>query len=129
MKVLLVEDDALVRFVVSEMLEELGMECVSCADGSECLDQFDDEVRSFNMIILDIHMPVKSGLDVVREIREGECKWPTDIPIIALTADSYWQEDKRASDIGFTGVLAKPVTTGALRACMEQTRRAGSPLA
>lgn len=80
MKILVVEDDQMIREGICEYLSEFGYSVIEASDGSEALDSFSESV---NLVILDIQIPFINGLDVLREIRKK-----SNLPILILTAFS-----------------------------------------
>ncbi len=120
MKVLLAEDDDLARFMMSEMLDELGFDFDSCADGIECVDRVISEPNSYALVLMDIHMPNRTGIEAAQMIRAIQSDPPNNLPIIAVTADRNWQNPKRASEVGFTDVLPKPVSMNSLSAQLSR---------
>lgn len=80
MKILIVEDDQVIREGVSEYLKEFGYSMEEAADGKEALEKFDS---SIDLVILDIQIPFINGLDVLKEIRKK-----SELPILILTAFS-----------------------------------------
>lgn len=80
MKILVVEDDQMIREGICEYLSEFGYSVIEASDGSEALDSFSESV---NLVILDIHIPFINGLDVLKEIRKK-----SNLPILILTAFS-----------------------------------------
>ena len=66
MKILVVEDDRMIREGIKEYLSEFGYSVIEASDGIEALDKFNSEV---SLVILDIQIPFKNGLEVLREIR------------------------------------------------------------
>jgi len=84
-KVLLVEDDHSTQFMMAEMLDAVGVEFEVANDGQECIDKLGSDAARFDAVFLDIHMPRKSGLDALLEIRSDTKDPPKNIHIIALT--------------------------------------------
>lgn len=80
MKILVVEDDRMIREGIKEYLSEFGYSVIEASDGIEALDKFNSEV---SLVILDIQIPFKNGLEVLREIR-GK----SNLPVLILTAFS-----------------------------------------
>ncbi|NSX54622.1 response regulator [Parasulfitobacter algicola] len=113
-KVLLAEDNEMMRFMLSEMLEELEYDFDVCRDGQECLTMLNDAPNDYAIVLMDIHMPFKSGLDAVSEIRNSNLHPPKGIPVIAVTADQHWQHLERCIKIGFNDVMPKPVSMNRL---------------
>lgn len=107
MKILVVEDDRMIREGIKEYLAEFGYSVIEAADGKEALDKFSD---SINLVILDIQIPFINGLDVLKEIRKK-----SSLPILILTAFS--DEDYKID--AFThladGYIEKPFSLPVLK--------------
>lgn len=109
-RILLVEDDPSTRFLLSEMVDELGYDCDQAQDGRDCLRQINDDPGRYDLILMDIHMPAVSGLEASHSIRTAETDPPRSIPIIAVTADAQWHSRPKCRAAGFDDVVGKPVT-------------------
>ena len=109
-KILVAEDDALTRFMMCEMLDELELDYETAKNGAECEHLIDARPDDYALVLLDIHMPQKTGLEVTQSIRSTRQDPPRDIPIIAVTADQHWQNRARCVEIGFTDVMSKPIS-------------------
>jgi CheY-like chemotaxis protein len=113
--VLVAEDETDLRKMMKILLEIHGFEVIEAADGYEAVEKAVDE--SPNLILMDMAMPVMSGLDSAKTIRlHAELN---NIPIIAVTAygDFY---NERARDAGCTDVLRKPLDFGQLKPMVER---------
>ena len=118
--VLHVDDDPVNLRVVEEILTAFGHRAVKALGGPEALEQLSSQ--AFDVVLMDIHMPEMSGIEVMKRIRER----PTpdrDTPIIALTADILSREPAEYLALGFNGFLPKPVMVQGLIASV--TRAAG----
>ncbi|WP_092066755.1 response regulator [Poseidonocella pacifica] len=124
LSVLVVEDDAQSRFMVTEMLDELGYEFHEACNGAEGIERSLDLSDKIDLILMDIHMPLKSGDEAVSEIRTSLQDPPKGIPIIAVTADTAWHNRDYVQSRGFDGVLSKPVSLSRLRSTLEAVRAA-----
>ena len=80
MKILIVEDDNMIREGLSEYLSEFGYTVIQAKDGREALSEFNSDI---NLVILDIQIPFINGLEVLKEIRKK-----SNLPILILTAFS-----------------------------------------
>ena len=118
-KVLLVEDDHTTQFMMTEMLDAFGVDFEIANDGQECVDKLEHDAHRFDAVLLDIHMPRKSGLDALSEIRADENDPPKNIHVIALTADASWHNKSRIKEFGFDDLLTKPVTMEKIRAVLN----------
>lgn len=108
LKVLIVDDDATNRLVLSTLLDELGMSAASAHDGLEAIEAFRGE--PWDVILMDIHMPNMDGLEASRAIRA--CERAEDrprTPIIAVTASVLAHETEQYRAAGMDGCVPKPV--------------------
>lgn len=107
MKILVVEDDQMIREGIKEYLSEFGYNVIEAADGNAALDRFNESV---NLVILDIQIPFINGLDVLKEIRKR-----SNLPVLILTAFS--DEDYKIE--AFThladGYIEKPFSLPVLK--------------
>jgi PAS domain S-box-containing protein len=83
-RVLLVDDEAVVRQVASQMLRRMGLEVVEAADGSAALDVLQHQGRTFALVLLDLTMPRMDGAEVFRRVRQH---WP-DLPVVLCSGYS-----------------------------------------
>jgi two-component system, sensor histidine kinase len=115
-RVLLVEDNAINREVAAALLQSFGARVVTANDGSIALDLV--QLDAFDIVLMDLQMPVMDGLAATRAIRA----LGIDLPIIGLTANAYAEDRQRCLDAGMTDFVAKPVTRdklgSMLRGCM-----------
>jgi len=118
-KVLLVEDDRSTQFMMTEMLDAVGVDFEIANDGQECVEKLESNASRFDAILLDIHLPRKSGLDALIEIRADENDPPKNIHIVALTADTSWHSRARIEEVGFNDLLIKPVTMENIKAILN----------
>jgi CheY-like chemotaxis protein len=101
-RVLLIDDDAEVRDVYRQSLEEGDHEVVALGDGREAVARF--RKGKFDIVITDLSMPGMSGFDVAREVRRIK----PDVPVILLSGWSIEQDDEKVRSAGITQVLIKP---------------------
>jgi signal transduction histidine kinase/ActR/RegA family two-component response regulator len=106
LRVLLVDDNATNRQVARLFLASLHVEIVEAENGAEALDQLDR--RPFDVVLLDVHMPVMDGVETIRRIRESIAPW-SSTPVIAMTADAMEGDRERFVAMGMTDYIAKPV--------------------
>jgi CheY-like chemotaxis protein len=122
-KVLHVDDDPMNLRVVQEILSAFGHEAVMAASGAEALAWLSAE--RFDLMLLDIHMPGMTGLEVVEalRVRTGPER---STPVIALTADVYSRRPAEYLALGFNDFVSKPILVAGL---MSAIRRHAAPLA
>jgi CheY-like chemotaxis protein len=102
--VLLVEDTDDTRELMRLMLEMLGHNVIEAADGQEAVDIA--QGNGFDLVLMDIAMPVKDGIEATREMKQIDKI--SDVPIIAITAHSDKYKDE-ALEAGVTEIVKKPV--------------------
>jgi len=105
--VLVAEDNRTNRKVVAKMLERAGHRVQLVENGEEALDALDD--HKFDVVLMDINMPVLSGLEAARMYRVTNLGGPM-VPLIALTADATPQTRDLCRDAGFQAHLTKPIS-------------------
>ena len=119
-KVLLIEDDEFTRFMMREIISGLGAEVEIASNGIEGCKLLDAQPEEFGLVLMDLHMPVLSGIDAARRIRGLDSDPPSDVPIIAVTADVNYHDDARIEQLGMDGFASKPVSPGQLLALIDR---------
>lgn len=104
-KILLVEDDTSLGFIISDQLKANGYEVTLCSDGLEGFQRFNDS--TYHLCILDVMMPKKDGFTLAKDIR----KMNTEIPILFLTAKSMTEDKVEGFNSGGDDYLTKPFST------------------
>jgi PAS domain S-box-containing protein len=124
LRVLLAEDHPVNRKVVQLILAPLGAEVTLAADGEQALRAFEE--GTFDLVLMDMQMPVMDGLAATRALRqrESEAGRPAT-PVIMLSANAMPQHRQEALDAGADLHLAKPVTAAALIAAVRQALQPG----
>jgi len=105
-RVLVVEDNAINRLYVEELLCELGMDAVLAEGGEQALRLLQEQ--EFDCVLMDVQMPGMDGIEATHRIRQSGSPWQ-DIPIIALTAYAMKGDSERFLKEGMDEYLAKPV--------------------
>lgn len=108
--VLLVEDNQINRMVMVHILKKWGM-TVDCAiNGQEAVDQFmSSSAEFYNVILMDVRMPIMNGLQATQIIRNSEHTDAQKIPIIALSANAFLEDERLSLSSGMNRHLSKPV--------------------
>jgi CheY-like chemotaxis protein/nitrogen-specific signal transduction histidine kinase len=123
LRVLLVDDNAINRHVARLLLAPTGVIITEATNGKEALDRLAEQ--RFDLVLLDVHMPVMDGAEAIKHIRAAEAPW-RDIPVIALTADAMSGDRERLLSMGMTGYASKPIDQAALvneiRRVMDRSR-------
>jgi PAS domain S-box-containing protein len=122
-RILLAEDHEVNQLLVHAMLTQGGHEVVLVENGEEALeavrDSFDRGV-SFDLVLMDMQMPIMDGLTATRAIREMEKPTGRRVPIVALTANAFASDLESCSAAGMDGHVAKPVSMEALLAAVDR---------
>ncbi len=119
-KVLVVDDDAETRMIMSDFLSQLDINHTLVASAGECLARLVRDPEEYSMVLMDIHMPAVSGIDASTWINDSDIDPPRNIPIIALTGDEAYHDEKIIAKFGMRGVLAKPVTMNGLQETLRR---------
>ena len=110
MRILLVEDNELNMEIAQYILENSGIEVKTAENGQIAVELFQKNAPgTFDAILMDVTMPVMDGLTATRVIRGLERTDAADIPIIAMTANAYEEDIKKARDAGMNLHLSKPI--------------------
>ncbi|MEL6564601.1 MAG: response regulator [Pseudomonadota bacterium] len=119
-KVLLIEDDEFTRFMMREIISGLGAEVEIASNGDEGCRMLADKPDDFGLVLMDLHMPVMSGIDATHKIRKDVQGPPRQVPIIAVTADVTYHDSSRIEELGMNGYASKPVSPGTLMSLIDQ---------
>jgi DNA-binding response OmpR family regulator len=108
-KILLVEDDTSLGFVIADQLKSDGYHVTLCTDGADGFKRFNEEV--FHLCIFDVMMPKKDGFSLAKDVR----KMNTDIPILFLSAKSMTEDKVEGFKAGGDDYLTKPFSVEELQ--------------
>ncbi|MDD6094211.1 MAG: response regulator [Clostridia bacterium] len=109
-RVLLAEDNELNREIAMEILGEYGMKIETAENGAIAVEKVaGSEPGYYDLVLMDIQMPVMDGSQATRKIRELENPKLSSIPIIAMTANAFDDDRKAAEECGMNGFLSKPI--------------------
>jgi signal transduction histidine kinase/ActR/RegA family two-component response regulator len=118
-RVLVVEDLATNRIVIKTMLKRLGIDCDDASNGEEAVKRIQSDAVGYDLVLMDIQMPVMDGLKATELIRQ----WERDhakarTPIAALTAGAYAEDRQNCKDAGMDDYLTKPIVVVELKAVL-----------
>jgi signal transduction histidine kinase/CheY-like chemotaxis protein len=108
LRILVAEDNKVNQVVVSRMLERDGHTVAIAADGQQAVEMCSS--GAFDLVLMDVHMPVLDGFEATARIRESERAKGIRTPLIALTANAMNGDRKRCLGAGMDGYLSKPVS-------------------
>jgi PAS domain S-box-containing protein len=117
-RILLVEDNITNQQVALGILKKLGLSADAVANGQEALDAI--EAIPYDLVFMDVQMPVMDGLEATREIRKGSDPFISCIPIIAMTAAAMHGDRDTCLAAGMNDYITKPVAAPALVKVLEK---------
>ncbi|HUA17245.1 MAG TPA: response regulator [Bryobacteraceae bacterium] len=120
LRILLAEDNAVNQKVASRLLESRGHLVSVAGDGVQALAAL--EQQSFDLVLMDVQMPVMDGLEATAQLRRREAGTGSHMPVIAMTAHAMAGDRQRFLDSGMDGYIAKPVHAHELFEAIETVR-------
>jgi len=117
LRVLVADDNPINQAVARAVLEAAGVDVQCAPDGAQALEQL--RLEAFDLVLMDVHMPIMDGIEAVGRIRAGQAGRP-DVPVVALTADAMPGEAERLKALGFDALQHKPVQPAALIGAIAQ---------
>lgn len=116
-KILVIDDDILIRTMVRKELQNLGYEVEVSSDGDRGLSRL--AIECYDMVVTDLNMPNMSGLEVISHIR-GSDKKCSNMPILCITGDETESLKQQAKDAGANGWIQKPLNPGTWGATLSK---------
>ena len=114
-QILLVEDNELNREIAQEILREYGFRVDTAENGAVAVEKVSTAAPgSYDLVLMDIQMPVMDGYTATRQIRALENPALAGVPILAMTANAFDEDRRRAMESGMNGFLSKPIVIGDL---------------
>ena len=121
LRVLVAEDNATNRRLISRLLEKKGHQVTLARDGIEALATLNE--ADFDLVLMDVQMPNLDGLQATAAIRKGQTRHGREIPIIALTAHAISGYRETCLQAGMDGYLSKPIQMEELLTVLNQVRQ------
>lgn len=126
MKLLCAEDNELNAEILTELLKLEGAECTICENGEKAVEAFEkSEPGDYDMILMDIQMPVMNGYEATKAIRRSSHKSAKTIPIIAMTANAFSEDIQVSLASGMNAHVSKPVDMKVLKKKIMNIRFGG----
>jgi CheY-like chemotaxis protein len=120
-RVLLVEDNEINREIAVEILSDADLVVEEAEDGSLAVDRLLEKGAGYyKLVLMDIQMPIMDGYTATRTIRSFEDKELAGIPIVAMTANAFDEDRKKAMEAGMNAHIAKPINVDMLLDTLEQ---------
>ncbi|MDE5861904.1 MAG: response regulator [Ruminococcus sp.] len=124
MKILLVEDNELNQEIAMAILENVGFIIDTADDGTVAVDMIKNKpADAYDLILMDIQMPIMNGYEATKIIRELDDKTKADIPIVAMTANAFDEDRQEAINAGMNGHIAKPINIDMLMETLKNILR------
>ena len=117
---LLAEDIEINREIVTAFLEERGMDVDCAPDGRAAVETFLRDPARYDIVFMDVHMPVMDGLEATRAIRALELPRARTVPIVAMTANAFVEDVRRCLEAGMDDHIAKPIDLDTLYRIAEK---------
>ncbi len=125
-RVLLAEDNEINREIALELLGMANLQIETVENGRQAVERFAQTAPDYyDMILMDIQMPVMNGLDATRAIRALDCADAQDIPIVAMTANAFVEDVKNSLDAGMNAHIAKPLDMNQVYSTLDFFLRRG----
>lgn len=110
LRFLCAEDNELNAEILTELLHMEGAECTICPNGQEIVRAFEQsQPGDYDMILMDVQMPIMDGYDATRAIRKGRHPLAKEIPIVAMTANAFSEDVQKSLNAGMNAHISKPV--------------------
>ena len=123
MKFLCAEDNEINSEILQMLLESKGATCTIYPDGQQIVDAFAKvKPGDYDMILMDVQMPVMDGLEATRRIRSSENPLGKTIPILAMTANAFLEDMQKSKEAGMDEHLSKPVDIAMLEQVVRRFR-------
>ncbi len=127
MRVLLVEDNDLNAEIAEFLLTDVGVQVTRVVNGREAVNLFrDSEPGTFDVVLMDLMMPVMDGYEATRRIRALDHPDAANVPIVAMTANAFAEDRRRAREAGMVAHMAKPFEVDRLTNLLARLRSDGS---
>ena len=123
MKFLCAEDNEINAEILSATLEMEGASCTIYSNGQEIVNAFENvKPGEYDMILMDVMMPVMDGLEATRQIRKSKNPLGRTIPIVAMTANAFDEDKKKTLEAGMDAHLSKPMDVRQLQQTVQRFR-------
>ncbi|MGC1087073.1 MAG: response regulator [Candidatus Acidiferrum sp.] len=114
LRILLAEDNAVNQRLTSRMLEKMGHQVTIVGDGQAAVQLVKE--REFDLVAMDMQMPVLDGIEAAQLIRASEIGTGRHVPVVAMTANAFAEDREKCIAAGMDGYVAKPVSSHSIRA-------------
>jgi len=109
LSVLLVEDNEINRIIAKKLLTRVGVDVVEVSNGKEALDEVANDLVEFDVVLMDIQMPIMNGYDATKRIRSLNTEYSNSLLIYAMTANTFQRDIDKCMEAGMNGHIGKPI--------------------
>ena len=120
MNILIAEDQDVNWEIISTLLQMHGIHTERAENGQICVEKMTEATDAYDLIFMDIQMPVMNGLEASRQIRALPDPWASSIPIVAMTANAFSEDVAECMKAGMNGHIAKPID---MKLVLKEIRR------
>lgn len=113
-RILVAEDVELNMEVITKLLEKVNVVVEKAYDGKAAIDKYMNSPDNYDLILLDINMPIINGYEVAKMIRVSKTTTASSVKIFAMTANAFSEDIKKAEESGMNGHIAKPIDVALL---------------
>ena len=118
-RVLVAEDNDLNWEIIQDILKSYQVDADRVENGALCLERLEED-PSYDLVFMDVQMPVMNGKEAVRRIRQHQSEKIRRIPVVAMTADAFAEDVQACIDAGMNGHIAKPVDVRKVREVLRK---------
>ncbi len=115
LKILVAEDNKMNQFYIKQLLKNMGVQADIANNGAEAVQIHQSGKTEYDLILMDMHMPIMNGLEAISHIRQSNKDAIKKVPIVACTADVFPESRKKAINAGIDFYLTKPLKEEALK--------------
>ncbi len=117
--IIVAEDSSVLQNLIKKILLELDCKTVAVKNGVDLIKKLEQE--SFDLVLLDINIPKKNGIDCIKEIRATHSK--EELPVLAVTGNAYNYSEEEFKEFGFNDLILKPIDFDSLVADVSKWLR------
>lgn len=115
LKLLVAEDSKMNQFYIKQLLGNMKVEVDIAENGKEAIDKFQDTANNYDLVLMDMHMPIMNGIEAIKSIRKSNKDLIKKVPIVACSADVFPEARKEAIKAGIDFYLTKPLNEDAIK--------------
>jgi PAS domain S-box-containing protein len=125
-EILVVEDNEINRMIILGILEDTNASFTSAENGKAAVDIFEADPAKFDLVLMDVQMPIMDGLTATRQIRASHNLQGKNIPIVAMTANAFNEDKIQCLSAGMNDYMSKPLNLAEINAILKKYLLSGS---